>query len=871
MGKEKVGNGNYLFQYMNDPESEYYGYYYYDSALNATSYNRSSQRFYVYEYLERTSDHSAGESDFLPLNSPYANTNGLTVSQDSDGTYVYEAKASANNVTTNYHFGMKTNIHFYLPNDTGQAVDDYGNMGNMDTNGNPMIFYFNGDDDLWVFVDGKLVLDIGGIHGARSGTIDFSTGQVYNDGNLSHSISLTEGGHDLTIYYLERGSSLSNCAIYFNLAPRYGLELEKQDFLTREAVNGVVFSVYTDAACTEPAKLWNSHLDAKEDKPSTNHFTVQDGYLYMWGLVAGKTYYIVENGELTPDAVKQVYQISDDLLRVTLNDHGTDVSEMTILRGNDGVRTSGFEIVAHTLNEETQTVHVTVTNPRIPDETSTSKKVKVFKRWADGSSNLPKTITLRLMANGEQFGSNVNLSGDNGWVYTWSGLPSEDANGPIIYEVEELAVPGFHSNVAERVTTEDITDWLKVGALEDGETYMILTGSNAIALSNGALTTVSQEQAKEDPAAQWKVVANNDGYRIFNGSYTLTLDGGSNYIVTTGTGNQTLYFDGTRLFAMYNQNRYFLGSVSGGKAAASTTAQTVQLYKHELTTRDVQQFIVENTPIPKDQQISLTVNKVWETQNNILGINVVVRLFADGEDTGRTVTLNRANKWTAAFTGLDKTVTYSVREEIIPGYTPSYSEMTPVTAIDVQWQTQSSLVAGNVYCFTANGRALTDNGSTITATTVNLDNIADNQQWEAVKNGNYIRLRNVDTGRYLRVGYTGVSGSTASNATNATLQNGLLNMNGRYLQLNSNSVTSTTRTSSATTFVTYKETEVQINAGYQVTITNTYSGAELPKTGGIGTPMLYTFGAVFLIAAALMYRYPFGQRKRGEGGKPPGS
>ena len=197
--------------------------------------------------------------------------------------------------------------------------------------------------------------------------------------------------------------------------------------------------------------------------------------------------------------------------------------------------------------------------------------------------------------------------------------------------------------------------------------------------------------------------------------------------------------------------------------------------------------------------------------------------------------------------------------------------MTPVTAIDVQWQTQSSLVAGNVYCFTANGRALTDNGSTITATTVNLDNIADNQQWEAVKNGNYIRLRNVDTGRYLRVGYTGVSGSTASNATNATLQSGRLNMNGRYLQLNSNSVTVTTRSSSATTFVTYKETEVQISAGYQVTITNTYSGAELPKTGGIGTPMLYTFGAVFLIAAALMYRYPFGQRKRGEGGKPPGS
>ena len=49
IGKNYVGPANYLFQYMDDPNDDYYGYYYYDSDKNAASYNASDERFYVYD------------------------------------------------------------------------------------------------------------------------------------------------------------------------------------------------------------------------------------------------------------------------------------------------------------------------------------------------------------------------------------------------------------------------------------------------------------------------------------------------------------------------------------------------------------------------------------------------------------------------------------------------------------------------------------------------------------------------------------------------------------------------------------------------------------------------------------------------------
>ena len=868
IGKEYLGTGNYLFQYMDDPTSEHDGYYYYDSSLNAASYNQSRRRFYVYDYTERTVDSPADSPDFLPLNSPYANTAGFEVGVNENGIYTYEAKNRGGANITNYHSGMKTTIHFYLPNEAGVPVDDYGNLGNLDTNGNPMIFHFRGDDDLWVYVDGKLLLDVGGIHGVRDGSINFSTGEVIVDGEVVHTFEMDEGGHDMAIYYLERGSSQSNCAIYFNLAPRYGLQLEKLEYLTRDAIDGIVFSVYTDEACTEPAVLWNTHAEAKVDAPSTNHFTVTNGRVQMWGLVAGKNYYLVEDKALTPAHVQEQYVLSDDVLRVSLNDHGVDISELTILRGPDGIRDDGFEVIRHGLDEETQTVDLALTNPRYIAEES--KRVKVFKKWNASDSAIPDSITVHLTANGQRYGPEAELTAAEGWVHSWTGLPVHDeTGGEIEYGVEEIHVPGYAPNIAQRQATEQTVDWLQVAVLEDGGTYLLLVDGQAVANRSGVLRAMDPAAAQDDPDAHWYVEAWNDGFRLSCGEYHLTLQNGSWYMATVDSGNQTLYYDGAGLFGMYANQRYYFGSLSGGQAAASSQNYPLQLIKQEVTETDVLQFVITNTPLNEDEMTALTVNKVWVTDRDTSNMEVTIRLVEDGRDTGRTVTLNAKNNWTATFDGLEIGPQWSVREVRIPGYSETYSEITQVTESTYLWSENATFASGNTYCFVYNGRALADNNGALTTTTVDMDNVAAAQQWEAVTYNNALRLRNVGTGRYIRISSSTLSlNSSQSRASVVTVSNGRLNIGGsRYLAVNASGAVSAVRSSgSGAAFTFYSPMEQHIPAGWTVTVTNTYNGLVLPQTGGTGT-FPYEVSGLLILAAALLYiTYPKFRRKPAKGG-----
>lgn len=133
--------------------------------------------------------------------------------------------------SSDYHFGMDLQVYFNI-NEDGLNDDDTAATK----------FEFAGDDDVWVYIDGKLALDMGGIHQTVTGDINFENGTcnvkyAYNEAeglnraiethNLYTDIlgyssveegrkALASGGHSLTIFYLERGAGESNCKIKFN-------------------------------------------------------------------------------------------------------------------------------------------------------------------------------------------------------------------------------------------------------------------------------------------------------------------------------------------------------------------------------------------------------------------------------------------------------------------------------------------------------------------------------------------------------------------------------------------------------------------------------------------------------------------------------
>ncbi len=205
------------------------GWFEYDSAENfATVMDTTTQDgvrdFKVYEQIAGPDDsrkNIAGgkKGNFFPFNRIGEETDVT----DSKGRTIYKLadKEGNESKTGNVHFGLKIETTFYQPV-----------AGRL--NGEDMIFEFAGDDDLWVFIDGRLVLDLGGIHAAQSGSINFATGKVTDRDkktttigalmNNKDGVRLDNTGttfadgtkHTMKIFYLERGAVLSNLKIKFN-------------------------------------------------------------------------------------------------------------------------------------------------------------------------------------------------------------------------------------------------------------------------------------------------------------------------------------------------------------------------------------------------------------------------------------------------------------------------------------------------------------------------------------------------------------------------------------------------------------------------------------------------------------------------------
>ena len=732
IGKEYIGTGDYLFRYGDDPsDEEHYGYYYYDSKLNAAAYNQARERFYVYDYLERTNDSpgNGSYSDFLPLNSPYTNTNDNrvpTYTHNGQEGYVYDSRYDSDdndpgNVHTDYALGMAIEMEFYLSSKPGTR-DENGVLANQSTTGQDMVFEFSGDDDVWVLIDGELVLDIGGIHLVKGGYIDFSTGEVVVYGTENDTVSyrgsvtyLESGQHTLTMYYLERGASMSNFKLRFNLTTRYAMTLRKEDTLTTQLLNGAQFSIYTDAACTSPAQLWTSKSAYERGDSSTNVFTVRDGYAEMWGLAAGNTYYLKETRG--PDAMQGVP--AQGIIRMRLNNEGLPDYEILPDQGN---LTAGYMVHGYKVNEDLQEAYLTITNTE-PSE-HPPVQVTVEKIWNDAENHDGDQVTVYLVANGIRI-QEVVLSKANDWKHTWENLPSVDRNeNPVVYRVQESTFPGYISTVTSANAVSSDKTIINASGFTNGETYLLYTNQGYIGSSSGETVRLNNDPTAVMNANDflWTARLNSDGtLRLTNKSgKDLFYDSKSTFRAKASAVNVNLkYTNGRILFTVKGGSSwrptytdYYLGTLNNSNFfSAVTNATSALTIQPQMVVsappppvpetdgeEPIRDFSIINTPVG-DATVSLRVKKLWDTSGLDLSVEyeetgVRMDLLANGRDSGLSGVLNLRSNWSYTFIDLPKfdsngdEIVYTVREaETNPIWRVEYGPVTSVNGSQTAYET----------------------------------------------------------------------------------------------------------------------------------------------------------------------------------------
>lgn len=258
-------------------------YWYFDSA-DTTLAMRTDKESGSY-YLK-----DVGHQDWSKNVNSSSNTSGVS---NTYGFFPFNetaAKCSASNY--NYGFGTKLEFKFRLTED-GQVVGTDGSI-------HPIKFNFSGDDDVWVYVDGKLALDVGGAHGKVTGQIDFknkiatvsntkkSQNESSNEGAPTTSSVEIKGSnsdeHTLTMFYMERGMWESNMKVSFNFPDENEFAVEKKVDTT--GVNTDLFpaSLFEDASvfpftiqnqATHYAPKATESSDAKSPKTYNDSFSAE--------------------------------------------------------------------------------------------------------------------------------------------------------------------------------------------------------------------------------------------------------------------------------------------------------------------------------------------------------------------------------------------------------------------------------------------------------------------------------------------------------------------------------------------------------------------------------------------------------------------
>lgn len=632
-GKTVYSDANHLFKKDAD------GYYEYDSAKNFAQFDEKTKNFTVYKVpgsstnaigLQKASGNNPHGS-FFPFN-----TLGESICEG-----IHEISGNS----PDFHFGMTMSAKFIQPKD--------GKI-----NGNNMVFEFSGDDDVWVYIDGVLVLDIGGIHNAASGSINFANGNVTvgNNNNLNlrklFADANEEGDfvsgenrfadytmHTINFYYLERGEGDSNCKLKFNLptVPKKSVTVEKQLSNTdKEKYADVEFKfqllVQNDDRKYVPSSTAGILSDGSEvkfksetinDVSYANVFTLKPGqYATFSGLEENKKYKVQE------------LDVSDDKY------------DQVLINGKNATNQKGNVISSEATVSSRQ--WVTFTNKC---SEKNSRKLCITKK-IKGDIPVNDKFDFEIKLNGQKYTGNYYLQDSEGNYYTSENGPLKKAknktvcgsavNGvvssvPAGYTVvleQILAGTSFEVNEINLKPTDYGNPEYSIEAAEDVNTTDKASGK--IELGSDAKVTVTN--TRNNVASLEITKVNTSNQSLPGAKFTLTLDGDSakTYNVTSDE-NGLLKFEnlsvGTYTLTETEAPSGYVKSTESYKVKVSVenNKATAKLYKAD-GTNEIENKQIINYTEKEEAENNLTSSKtakVVDYENRIYKINL------NAETTGR--------------------------------------------------------------------------------------------------------------------------------------------------------------------------------------------------------------------------------------------
>ncbi len=341
------------------------GYYGFDADSQYAAYDKTSKKF------ELSAQSCVNQTD-TPCFTPFGN----------------------NTDENRYSFGMNLGADFYMPKD--------GKVNNQD-----MVFDFTGDDDVWVFIDGVLVLDLGGIHQALSGSINFATGKITYDKTQRYgnppAAKITEAfskagetwdstpykTHHLSFFYLERGDGGSNCKIRFNLPvkPSKAIDIEKETLGTIDANKQFQFQLFVDGSPTPYQGKYSVYNAYTNQVVQSDKSTGDNGVITL----AKGQFARVQSNDFTDDTTYKVRELNSSGYTVSAN--GSPMTQQG--SGNNAYAETGSFTVG-------KTSHVTIVNSNV--KPSNNKSI-VKTDGGDGDQ-----YTLYLTASGDSTSSTVTTA-----------------------------------------------------------------------------------------------------------------------------------------------------------------------------------------------------------------------------------------------------------------------------------------------------------------------------------------------------------------------------------------------------------------------------------------------------------------------------